>query len=172
MNTNQHTSAKGLNYFFSVKLLILGTNVSQCPCLVCESHNIRCAKKVIRKVLMFPFSQVLLIFICKHLLMFYFLIFIFVTWNRVKIKQILSFITMVRIDLCCVLIHCTAHLQETQHLHVIKSFISALYLCVNLCPNESHSFSMSTCVIQRRNSSFYLDHIVSSWTILAKLEIT
>ena len=27
MNTNQHTSAKGLNYFISVKLLILGTNV-------------------------------------------------------------------------------------------------------------------------------------------------
>ena len=31
MNTNQHTSAKGLNYFISVKLLILGTNVSQRP---------------------------------------------------------------------------------------------------------------------------------------------
>ena len=31
MNTNQHTSAKGLNYFISVKLLIFGTNVSQRP---------------------------------------------------------------------------------------------------------------------------------------------
>ena len=31
MNTNQHTSAKGLNYFISVKFLILGTNVSQRP---------------------------------------------------------------------------------------------------------------------------------------------
>ena len=27
MNTNQHTSAKGLNYFISVKLQIRGTNV-------------------------------------------------------------------------------------------------------------------------------------------------
>ena len=33
MNTNQHTSAKDLNYFISVKLLILGTNVSQRPWL-------------------------------------------------------------------------------------------------------------------------------------------
>ena len=33
MNTNQHTSAKSLNYFISVKLLILGINVSQHPCL-------------------------------------------------------------------------------------------------------------------------------------------
>ena len=31
MNANQHTSAKGLNYFISVKLLILETNVSQRP---------------------------------------------------------------------------------------------------------------------------------------------
>ena len=40
MNTNQHTSAKGLNYFISVKLLILGTNVSQRPWVEVKSNRL------------------------------------------------------------------------------------------------------------------------------------